>query len=156
MNTKLQKFQSQSVTVYDKNGSVIPTYVEKRKNSKVLFIMSLFCVLCLSLTAFMFFELFNDEPKSPVVQESTMVVSEDSLSDMDRKSTLDTSMSPDKKIKKNPELCGSIVNKGFDTSVDGKNYWFEIKDNKTGNIVKVNDIPNIVWTYSDEKTEFCK
>jgi hypothetical protein len=37
------------------------------------------------------------------------------------------------------------MNKG----VKGDNYWVEIKDNKTGQKVKIDDLPSFVWEHTE-------
>jgi|LakMenE18May11ns_1017448.scaffolds.fasta_scaffold8012108_1 hypothetical protein len=40
MNNQLTKFQKQSVTVYNKNGQIIPNTPNNKKNNKTLIIVS--------------------------------------------------------------------------------------------------------------------
>ena len=50
-----------------------------------------------------------------------------------------------------------VIEKGSEVTPEGKNLWFKIKKEENGEIVKVDNIPSVVWTYSEDGiTEFCK
>jgi hypothetical protein len=159
MKNEITKFKKQEITVYDKKGEVI-TFIPNKKNKNIgLILVSILCVIFMCFSGYL---LLNDSPEKPKDEQVTeelsnnQIFEEDKYRDEDKLSDVDTSYVPSKKLRTSPQICGIVLKKGFDVTSDGKNYWFEISDDKTGKVTRVDKIPNVVWKYSDEgKTEFC-
>ena len=156
MKNEITKFKKQEITVYDKKGEVI-TFIPNKKNKNIgLILVSILCVIFMCFSGYLLLNDSPEKPKDEQVKEELSNNSSNQIFDEDEYSDLDTSYVPSKKIRTTPQICGIVLKKGFDVTSDGKNYWFEITNDKTGNVERVDKIPNVVWKYSDEgKTEFC-
>ena len=152
MKNSLVKFQKQNVTIYDKNGKQLINPQPKRKN-KILF----FSLIGLALLSLGFFIsqlsfLFENKETKQVTEQTIEVIPDETVNNPQKNEVpvqepvigeeYDKNL---QELKKQSENCGIVMNKG----VKGDNYWVEIKDNKTGQKVKIDDLPSFVWEHTE-------
>lgn len=162
MKNSLVKFQKQDVTIFDKNGNKINPKKPKRKNAILFLSIIGISILTISffLTKFALTIISDNKETSKadslIVNDQTPEtnVKDEPISYRDEK-TFDFEKFDEEyeKSKIESKNCGIIEKKG----VIGDNYWVDIKDNKTGKKVRINNMPSFVWEYSEiGLTEICE
>lgn len=157
MNNQLTKFQKQSITVYDKNGEIIPNRVTGKKNNLPLIVLSFVCAILVCTTFYLLTDNYSQETNLETVAQIDNNKPNTDEVFLSVPADIDTTYIPKNDTKKTVEFCGVVIEKGFEITSEGKNLWFKIKKEENGEIVKVDNIPSVVWTYSEDGiTEFCK